>query len=62
MNSKKKVQHVYLVGAKSLGLTEVMRPLSTSSQSITRIKKTSNIMLPAKLMVTAAWMRANLMV
>lgn len=42
------------------GLTEVMRPLSTSSQSITRIKKTSNIMLPAKPMVTAAWMRASL--
>ena len=61
MNSKKEVQHVYLVGAKSLGATEVMRPLSTSSQSITRIKKTSNIMLPAKPMAMAAWMRANLM-
>ena len=61
MNSKKEVQHVYLVGAKSLGAYGGMRPLSTSSQSITRIKKTSNIMLPAKPMAMAAWMRANLM-
>ena len=61
MNSKKEVQHVSLSARSHWGLTEVMRPLSTSSQSITRIKKTSNIMLPAKPMAMAAWMRANLM-
>ena len=40
---------MYILWARShWGLTEGMRPLSTSSRSITRIKKTLNIMLPAK--------------
>lgn len=62
MDSRKEVQHVYLVGAKSLGAYGDMRPLYTSLQSIIRIRKTSNIMLPARPMVMAAWTRTNLRV
>ena len=60
MNSKKEVQHVYLVGAKSLG---AYGGYETFVYKLTEYhqNKTSNIMLPAKPMAMAAWMRANLM-
>ena len=61
MNSKKEVQHVYLVGAKSLGAYGGYETFVYKLTEYHRIKKTSNIMLPAKPMAMAAWMRANLM-
>ena len=45
---------------KALERMVVMKRSFISSRSITRIKKTSNIMLPVKLMVMAVWMRASL--
>ena len=53
---QKKKCSTYTLSARShWELTEVMKPLYTSSRSITRIKKTSNIMLPAKPMAMAAY-------
>ena len=60
MNSKKEVQHVYLVGAKSLGAyggyETFVYKLTEYHQNKENIK-----LLPAKPMAMAAWMRANLM-
>ena len=62
MNSKKEVQHVYLVGAKSLGAYGGYETFVYKLTEYHQNKENINIMLPAKPMVTAAWMRANLMV
>lgn len=62
MNSKKDVQHVYFVGAKSLeeygGYETFVYKLTEYHQN----KKILNIMLPARRMELAAWMRTNLRV
>lgn len=60
MNLKKEVQHVYLVGAKSLGAYGGYETFVYKLTEYHQNKKTSNIMLPAKLMAMGVWMRVNL--
>ena len=45
----------------NVDMKRCMKRSFISSRSITRLKRTSNIMLPAKPMAMATWMRANLM-
>ncbi|MFR7838880.1 MAG: DUF1972 domain-containing protein [Blautia massiliensis (ex Durand et al. 2017)] len=63
MDSRKEVQHVYLVGAKSLGAyggyETFVYKLTEYHQNKENIKYH---MLPARPMVMAAWTRANLRV
>ena len=62
MKLNDKVQHVYLVGAKSLGAYGGYETFVYKLTEYHQIKRTSNIMLPAKPMVMAVWMRVSLMV
>ena len=62
MDSRKEVQHVYLVGAKSLGAYGGYETFVYKLTEYHQNKETSNIMLPARPMVMAAWTRTNLRV
>lgn len=62
MNSKKEVQHVYLVGAKSLGAYGGYETFVYKLTEYHQNKENIKYHVACKLMVTAAWMRANLMV
>ena len=62
MQRENEVQHVFLVGAKSLGAYGGYETFDISSQSTTRTRKILNIMWRVKLTVTAAWMKQKWMV
>ena len=61
MESKKDIQHVYLVGAKSLGAYGGYETFVYKLTEHHQNRKILNIMLPAKLMAMAVWMKLNLM-
>ena len=62
MQQKTDMQHVYLVGAKSLGAYGGYETFIYKLTEYHQNKETLNIMLPAKPMEMAAWTRTNSMV
>ena len=60
MEQVNEVQHVYLVGAKSLGAYGGYETFVYKLTEYHQIKGISNIMLLAKLMAMDAWMKTNM--
>ena len=60
MQAKDSVQHVYLVGAKSLGSYGGYETFVYKLTEYHQNKKILNTMLPAKPTATATWMKINL--